>query len=384
MKTVPDGLSWTVCVLAMAAAPLVTGCPGEPRAGPVAASAPGGAAAPRCPLREARRVAASAGDAGARWSGPTSGPRAVSGKRIVFVAETMTNPGVAGAAAGVQTAGHSVGWDVRVIDGRGTPAGIEQAFGQAIALRPAGIVIGGFDPHSIAPEVRRARAAGIRLVGWHAVPAPGPAADPDLFTNVTTRVEDVARISAYWIIARSGGKAGVVIFTDASVPFAAHKSHLIRRYLLMCPRVKVLAYQNIAIPDASARIPAAVSSLVARLGHRWTYSAAINDLYFADAAPALRAAGRKGDGTPYGIGAGDGSPAAFERIRDRRYQAATVPEPLRAQGSQIVDEFNRAFSGTPASGYVAPVHLVTGGNVDQATSWDPPGYDAAYRRVWGR
>ncbi|TMR21260.1 substrate-binding domain-containing protein [Nonomuraea turkmeniaca] len=316
------------------------------------------------------------------WDGPTTGPRAVPGKNVVFVASSMTNPGVAGTANGVREAARTIGWGVRVIDGQGTPAGIRSALGQAIALRPSGIVIGGFDPSSVAQQVEQAADAGIPLVGWHALRVPGPSANPKLFTNVTSRVEDVARISAYWIIARSGGDAGVVIFTDSSIPFAENKSQLIRKTLLSCSGVKLLGYENIPLPDTGSRMPVVVPSLLSRFGERWTHSVAINDVYFADAAPALRAAGRKGDGPPYSIGAGDGDPSAFERIRDRRFQQATVPEPLSAQGSQIIDELNRAFAGQPPSGYVAPVHLTTIGNVGDTTSWEPRGYREAYRRIW--
>jgi ribose transport system substrate-binding protein len=151
---------------------------------------------------------------------------------------------------------------------------------------------------------------------------------------------------------------------------------------MSCPGVKLLSYQNIPVPDAGTRTPQAVSSLLSRFGDRWTYSVAINDLYCADMAPALRAAGKAGDAAPFSIGAGDGDPSAFERVRARQFQAATVPEPLNAQGSQIVDEFNRAFAGQPPSGYVAPVHLTTPRNVGDATSWDPPGFLAAYERIW--
>ncbi|MFF4401089.1 substrate-binding domain-containing protein [Streptomyces sp. NPDC001480] len=317
------------------------------------------------------------------WNGPTTGPSAVSGKTIVFVAQTMTNPGVAGAADGVREAARVIGWNVRVIDGQGTPAGIRAAMSEALTLRPSGIVLGGFDPGSTAPQTARANAQRIPLIGWHAVAAPGPSRRPELFTNVTTRVEDVAGISAQWVIATSRGRAGVVLITDASIPFAKDKSDLIRKDLATCRGVRLLAYENIPIPDASSRTPREISSLLSRFGSRWTHSVAINDLYFADAAPAFRAAGRKGSGPPFNIGAGDGDPSAFQRINSGQYQAATVPEPLSLQGWQIVDEFNRAFSGRPASGYVAPVHITTAGNSGGATSWDPSGYRDAYRKIWG-
>ncbi|MFC4467627.1 substrate-binding domain-containing protein [Streptomyces xiangluensis] len=339
-----------------------------------------------CPAAHARAQAAvrQAEKTDAPWEGPTSGPTAVSGKTIVYVAQTMTNPGVAGAADGVREAARVIGWNVRVIDGGGTPAGIQAAMSAAVALRPSGIVIGGFDPDSTSQQVARADATGIPLIGWHAVASPGPSQRPKLFTNVTTRVEDVAGISAQWIISRSNGRAGVVLITDASIPFARNKSDLIRKELATCSGVKLLAQENIPIPDASSRTPREISSLLSRFQSKWTYSVAINDLYFADAAPAFRAAGNKGSGPPFNIGAGDGDPSAFQRINNEQYQAATVPEPLSLQGWQIVDEFNRAFSSRTASGYVAPVHLTTAANSAGDTTWDPSGYREAYRKIWGK
>jgi ribose transport system substrate-binding protein len=319
------------------------------------------------------------------WTGPTTGPEAAASKDLVFVAQTLTNPGVAGVAKGVREAVKAIGWEVRVLDGQGDQSGIAAAFGQALSLKPDGIVVGGFDPNTVSAQLAQADDAGITVVGWHAVSAPGPSVKPKLFSNVTTKVEEVAEISARWIIAKSKGAAGVVVFTDNSIPFAAGKAKMIEDHLKTCGSVKILQVENIPIPDAGTRTPQAFSSLVSRLGESWTYSVAINDLYFDNAATPLRAAGKSGTDAPYNVGAGDGSEAAFQRIASGRYQAATVPEPLSAQGWQIVDEFNRAFHETPASGYVAPVHVTDAGNVGQRTNWDPDnGYRAIYRKIWGR
>ncbi|NEB06700.1 sugar ABC transporter substrate-binding protein, partial [Streptomyces sp. SID13726] len=156
-----------------------------------------------------------------------------------------------------------------------------------------------------------------------------------LVTAVTAKVEEVAKASADWVIARSEGAAGVVVFTDDSIPFAGTKSKLIEQRLAACPGVRLLAHKNIPIPDASRRTPQEVASLLSRFRKQWTYSVAINDLYFDDAAPAFRAAGKPGAGPPFNIGAGDGDPSAFRRINSEQFQAATVPEPLSQQGWQI-------------------------------------------------
>lgn len=324
-------------------------------------------------------------DVRAPWTGPTSGPKASGSKSIIYIAQAMTNPGVAGVAKGVQEAGAAIGWNVRVLDGGGNQSDIGGAIAQAIAQKPDGIVLSGFDPKTVSGEVSRANSAGIPLVGWHAVASPGPSDSPKLFSNVTTRVEDVSEISAQYIVAKSKGTAGVVIFTDDSIPFAAGKAQMIEDGLKKCNSVSVLSKQNIPIPDAGTRTPQAFSTLVTSLGDKWTYSVAINDLYFDNAATPLRAAGKQGGGAPYNVGAGDGSEAAFQRIAAKQFQAATVPEPLNEQGWQIVDEFNRAFAKEPASMYVSPVHITDFSNVGTSTIWDPQnGYRDEYKKIWGK
>ncbi|GAA4716361.1 substrate-binding domain-containing protein [Phytohabitans rumicis] len=363
----------------------LTGCPGDPDRD--AAPPPGAAGGAACPeaFAEAKAAVAAAEVTTVPWTGPTTGPRAPTGKTVVYIAQIMTNPGVAGAARGAVEAAHAVGWNLELIDGQGSPSGIQSAFTHALALNPDGIIVGGFDPGIAALQLAEADARGIPVVGWHAVGSPGPSQNPKLFTNITTKVEDVARISAQWIILHSGGTAGVVVFTDASIPFARRKSELITAALQACPAVRVLSTEDIPIPEGSTRTPRHISALVERFGDSWTHSVAINDLYFADAASALRKAGKRGAGPPYNIGAGDGDPVAFERIRGRQYEAATVPEPLLQQGWQIIDELNRAIARRPSSNFVPPVHLTTTANVGGATYWEPDnGYRNRYMTIWGR
>lgn len=373
------GLALTVVALAA-----VTGCTRGSTATPEASTSTGTGACPDV-VASATTAVAAATDPAPAWDGPTDGPQAAAGKTLVFVAQTMTNPGVSGVAAGIQDAAKTIGWNVRVIDGQGDPAGISAAFGQAVQLKPDGIVVGGFDPNTVTAQMAAADAAGIPVIGWHALAEPGPSTSPKLFSNVTTKVSDVSKISAQYIIAKSGGTAGVVVFTDNSIPFAAGKAKMIEDELATCSSVKVLKVENIPIPDAGTRTPQEFSSLVSQLADSWTYSVAINDLYFDNAATPLRAAGKQGDGAPFNVGAGDGSPAAFQRIAAKQYQAATVPEPLNQEGWQIVDEFNRAFNKAPASGYVPAVHVTDTSNVGTSTSWDPQnGYQDAYKKIWGK
>jgi len=80
---------------------------------------------------------------------------------------------------------------------------------------------------------------------------------------------------------------------------------------------------------------------------------------------------------------------AFQRIRQKQYQIATVAEPLHLHGWQCMDELNRAFAGQPPSGFVAPPHLFIASNLDRDGGpnnlYDPEnGYKDQYRKIWGK
>jgi ribose transport system substrate-binding protein len=323
------------------------------------------------------------------WDGPTSGPKAVAGKTIVFVAADLKNGGVLGVSKGVEEAAAAIGWTVRVIDGQGSVSARTAALNQALALKPAGIVVGGFDTTEQKVAFGNAAKAGLPLVGWHSGEKPGPNATAGLFANVTTTADDVSEVAALSAVADSGGKAGVVIFTDSQYAIAVYKARAMEAVIKKCGGCTVLSFEDSPISESSTRMPQLTTSLLQRFGDKWTHSLAINDLYFDFMSSSLTAAGKKGDGGPKAVSAGDGSEAAYQRIRSKRFQAGTVPEPLNMQGWQIVDELNRAFNKVAWSGYVPKVHLVTPDNVGKdggpKNLFDPDnGYRTAYRTVWAK
>jgi ribose transport system substrate-binding protein len=304
---------------------------------------------------------------------------------IVFVAGDLTNGGIAGAALGVQQAASAIGWRLEILDGQGTTARQARALRAALRLKPAGIVLGGFDAAAQAVALRRARALGVPVVGWHAGTRSGPDRRAGLFTNVSTDPAAVARLAADYAIVNSHGTARAVIFTDRRYPIAAHKADVMAARIRTCRRCAVLSVVDAPIDLAQQQMPAIVSSLLQRFGPRFGYMLAINGIYFGGAHAAFVNAGRRGDDPPFAIGAGDGDASDFERIRAGDHQTASVAEPLYLQGWQIVDELNRARARQPPSGYVAPPRLITRADVPQGVVFDPAsGYRANYRRLWGR
>jgi ribose transport system substrate-binding protein len=334
-------------------------------------------------VRRAQAEVARALSSPTGYQGPARGPRGVHGGLVVFVAGDLTNGGIAGAALGVQQATRAIGWQLQILDGQGTTAGQTRALRAALGLNPIGIVLGGFDATAQRLALRRARALGVPVVGWHAGTRPGPDPGAGLFTNVSTEPASVARLAADYAIARSDGTAHVVIFTDRRYPIAAHKADVISAEIRTCLRCAVLGVVNSPISLAQQQMPAVVSSLLRRFGAKFQYMLTINGIYIGGALAAFVNAGRRGQDPPFAVGAGDGDASDFERIRTGDHQTASIAEPLYLQGWQIVDELNRARAGQPPSGYITPPRLITPADVPDGVVFDPPsGYRANYRRIW--
>ncbi|SEA94452.1 substrate-binding domain-containing protein [Rubrimonas cliftonensis] len=330
---------------------------------------------------------ASASQAEGVWDGPTTGPGGAEGKSIVVLAADLKNGGVLGVTTGVEEAARVLGWQVRVLDGAGSIQGRTAAIGQALALRPDGIVINGFDAVEQQAALEGVASAGVPMVAWHSGPKIGCDAPGGIFANVSTDAMAVSEVAAQWAMADGGDEVGAVIFTDSTYQIAIDKADRIRETIEAMGGA-VLEYVDTPIADTSTRMGPLTTSLLQKYGDRWTHALAINDLYFDFMGPALAAAGIGGADGPQAGSAGDGSEAAFQRIRTGGYQTITVAEPLNLQGWQIVDELNRAIQGQPCSGYVTSPALVTREGLEKmgaGNRFDPDiPYREAYAAIWGR
>jgi ribose transport system substrate-binding protein len=364
-----------VLALVVTAALMASGCGATDRGAP-----PTDPAVRRAQANVARALSSPTG-----YRGPAGGPRAQRGGLVVFVAGDLTNGGIAGAAVCVREAVGAIGWQLQILDGQGTTAGQSRALRSALRLKPAGIVLGGFDATAQALALRQARTLRIPAVGWHAGTRPGPDRRAGLFTNVSTDPASVARLAADYAIVHSDGTAQVVIVTDRRYPIAAYKADVMATEIRSCRRCAVLDAVDSPIDLAQQKMPAVVSSLLNRFGTRFRYMLTINGIYIGGALAGFVNAGKRGDDPPFTIGAGDGDASDFARIRARNHQTASVAEPLYLQGWQIVDELNRARAGQAPSGYIAPLRLITRADVPDGEVFDPSSdYRANYQRIWGR
>ena len=318
---------------------------------------------------------------------PPPGPTAQSGKTVAFIASDFRNGGVMGVFRGFEEASQKLGWKIRLEDGRGLKATQGALLTQVLASRPDGLVFGGFDPDDFKEQVARARLNRVTLLGWHAAQDPGPT--QDLFANVSTKPDDVAALAAEFVIHDAKARqspVGVVIFNDNQYAVANAKTEAMKKTLQACPGYqgcRVLAVENVFISQAATAMPEVVPKLVTAHGAAWTYTLAINDVYFDEINYPLLLAKRA---DILNVSAGDGSTKALGRIGSGvSQQVATVAEPLKMQGYQLADELNRALAGAPPSGFQTRPILVTtellkatGSRGIEATL----GFESAYSAIW--
>ncbi|CUI72670.1 substrate-binding domain-containing protein [Cognatishimia activa] len=321
------------------------------------------------------------------FDGPTSGPTAAGGKSIVVVAGDLKNGGILGVTNGGEEAGGTIGWDLRVLDGAGSIQGRTAAIGQALALNPDGIIINGFDAVEQQAALEGVVGAGIPMVAWHSGPKIGCDAPGGIFANVSTDAMTVSEVAAEWAIKDAGDGVGAIIFTDSTYQIAIDKADRIKETIEAMGGT-VLEYVDTPIADTSSRMGPLTTSLLQKYGDQWTHALAINDLYFDFMGPALASVGISSKDGPQAGSAGDGSEAAFQRIRSGNYQTITVAEPLNLQGWQLVDELNRAIQGEACSGYVTSPALVTQeglAKLGDTNEFDPDSpYREAYTAIWGK
>lgn len=319
-----------------------------------------------------------------KWLGPTSGPTAAAGKKIIYVTNDSRNALQVAWGQQMEVAAKRIGWTLTTLDGQGTVNGWTAAFTQAIASRPDGIVTA-CDAASIQGPMTSAFDAKIPVVGLHAAALPGPDSNLHLWDNITSSGEEIGKALADYIIADSKGRGRAIILYDAQYAIAKLKAEAMKREFATCSSCTLLDYVNSPLAEVTTQMPQLASSWVSRYGTPF-YVMTIADYYYDFLVPPLRAGGVKPDDVKL-VGA-DGTPKAYDRIRNGDYQVATVPEPPGLQGYQAIDEMNRALNGAQPSSFVQPVYVVTKANVDQeggsSNLFDPTNdYKDQYVKIWG-
>jgi ribose transport system substrate-binding protein len=317
------------------------------------------------------------------WLGPTDGPKATPGKHIVYLSSDQTNALSAQYGKFLQDAASKIGWEVTVIDGKATAANWITAFNQALLLKPDGIAMTLQSP-SITGPLEAAAAAGVPVVGMHSTSLPGPSEKFHLFNNLSSDPAEIGRALVDWAIADSDGKAAMIFIGDNIYPISVVKTDAMVEEIKKCSTCTLISNENIPAANVSAQMAGIMTSWVLKYPKPF-YALAVGDFWFDFATPALRT----GNVAPSDVrlGGADGTPQAYQRVRQGDYQIVTVPEPIEMQSWQAIDELNRAINKQPPSKLVQPVFVVTKDNIaaeggDKNTFTPSNNFKDHYLKIW--
>ena len=319
--------------------------------------------------------------------GPTAAPKPDAGKKVVFLSGDEQNDISHLYGVYIKEAGEKLGWEVTIIDGKGSPTSWLAGMNQAIALKPDGIALFADARQPAGPDQGR-RGAG------HQVRRPArrrpsrPAARPQSLRQHpggSARDRQGRGRLGDRRFERHG--ASVVVLSHNEYAIAEVKSMATKAEIEKCPGCKVLEYVNSPASEAAQRQPQLTTSWVQRFGLP-LYATSVGDNDWDFAVPVLCGPAAS---IPIQVKliAADGNRSAYDRIRKGdQYQMVTVSEPIELQAYQAIDELNRAFHGEPPSGFVQPPFLVTKDNIhseggDQNTFIPSNDYKKHYLEIWG-
>jgi ribose transport system substrate-binding protein len=334
---------------------------------------------------EAKANVAKASAPESTWYGPTTGPKAATGKKIACVAGFLPDETETRWCTAITAAAKAIGWQTMTLDGKGTLSGMSAAILQALSNNVNGLILAAIDASSMQDAIGQAIQRGVTVITIQGLANPGPSAPNHVFTVVTQRGQDIGKTTADIAIADSQGTAQGVVIYDSLYEIARIKGQGMVDELKRCSNCKVLEYLNSPFASATTLFGGQMTSMVQKYPGK-VYYMAIADYYFDYGAPALKAAGVPSQGQVVIVGT-DGSPATYQRIRTGEYEIATIPPPANEQGWEAVDEMNRAFNQQPWSGYIPPVQVINKSNLNLITAegyYDPPnGYQQQYKTIWG-
>ena len=167
------------------------------------------------------------------WMGPTSGPKATPGKKVIYVTNDSRNALQVVWGKAMEEAAAKIGWTVTTLDGQGTVNGWTAAFSQAIASNPDGIVTA-CDAASIQGPMTDAFNRKIPVFGLHAAADPGPDSELHLWDNISSSGVDIGKALADYIIADSKGKGRAIILYDAQYAIAKLKAESMKAEFAKC------------------------------------------------------------------------------------------------------------------------------------------------------
>lgn len=311
------------------------------------------------------------------WPGPTDGPRARPGVKVMWIACGFAAEGCKDPAEAAGLAADALGWDLRVVDGQLDPRIQNRAISEAVDQGYDAIILSAVSVDAVAGAVQRARSAGIVVGSWDGGNEPSP-------TGVSFEVDQpVAQQGinmANYMIWQSGGAARAYLTEAPEFNVVRGWIQGARQTLQACNTCEIVREDKFTAAEASTRVPTLMVSAL-RENPKINTVIGAYDASMLSALPSIRGAGFNS----VRVGGFNGIAPWLQLIRDGQANA-TSAVPIKWGAWAAFDDVNRLLSGQQIVEQHVPTRLITTDNIadiPQQGQWEGDiDYMSEYRRIW--
>lgn len=314
--------------------------------------------------------------------GPAVDAAAAKGKGLAIVPASSNVPFVTTIADGMVKVGTQAGLTVSVFKNQGTPAEWAKGVSDALSKKADSIdLLAGLDPAAVSAQVTQAKAKDVPVVATHLYDV-NQDIDPNLAAATNIPYEQAGRLLADWVIAKTDGKANVLVTTinqvNSTVPMMAGIED---EFATRCGDGCSISKIDTTIAD--------LGKLQQQVQSELTSNADINyviNLYDSAQAPQTEAAIKtlKRD---LKIATFNGTPDILKLITPDSVIQMDVGENLEWIAYAAVDQHLRLLSGAePTTTPNVPIRVFDATNVAESSA-DGAGFGTTYRdeyaTLWG-
>lgn len=312
------------------------------------------------------------------FTGPTTGPRAVPSKSLVWISCGDTGEGCRVPGVAAKKAASALGWNIKVVDGKFDPTVYNRTIQEAINDHVDGIVIDAISSEVVAEPLKRARAAGIVVGSYDS--ANTPSSDGVNF-EVLAQAPAQGKAMAAYMIWKNGGQAKAFMLNAPEFKGPSTWLAAARDSLAACSSCTVVDEQKFGPADAASRLPQLTAATL-RQNPSINVVIASYDSAMLQTIPTLAQSGALKKTM---VGTFNGTSPALALIRKGQL-TATVGGAMGWGAWATLDNMNRVFAGEQAVEQNVPIRLIAKENVGTVASGSPwdgdTDYAAAYEKIW--
>jgi len=318
-----------------------------------------------------------------KWEGPTEPSPAVPNKNVTAVVTFEAAEGILIADEGMEAAAKAIGWNLTIIDGKGTTQGYAAGISQAITENAEAVILFSITPSLIPNQMKQLKAAHIPVIALSNVEEP---TEELWIANVGYEPKKEAEFLAAQLTEESGGDAQVLTVNEPAAGVVQTRLEYFKEALAeLCPGCNIAAETEFSVAELETKLGPKIGALL-QANPNVNYVYAPYDAAVPPMIAAIKQGGLENDVKIVSYG---GFRQNIEYLRNKEIQTATVANATQWQGWETIDALNRYFNEkelTPTVLHSDPFVLLT---------WDevpPPGqyfegneanYQQHYEELWG-